>query len=70
MSNLLVHGGRVIDPARGVNEVADVLIADDRVAAVGRDLDSEGAQVIDATGLVVGPGFVDIHTHLRDPGRG
>ncbi len=68
MSKLLVRGGRVIDAARGMDETADVLIEDGRVAAVGRDLDAAVAEVIDATGLVVSPGFVDIHTHLRDPG--
>ncbi|MCI0777707.1 MAG: dihydroorotase [Chloroflexi bacterium] len=69
MSKLLVHGGRVVDPALGVDEVADVLLIDGRVAAIGRNLEPAGAEVIDASGLVVSPGFVDIHCHLRDPGQ-
>ena len=65
---LLVRGGRVIDPAMGRDEVADVLVDGDVIAAVGCDLQIDGARIIDAHGMVVAPGFVDIHTHLRDPG--
>ncbi|MCH7579102.1 MAG: dihydroorotase [Chloroflexi bacterium] len=69
MSKLLVHGGRFVDPGRTVDELADVLLVDGLVATVGPNLDTEGTEVIDAAGLVVSPGFVDIHTHLRDPGQ-
>ena len=69
MSKLLVHGGRFVDPGRNVDELADVLLVDGRVAAVGLNLDTQGTEVIDAAGLVVSPGLVDIHTHLRDPGQ-
>ncbi len=65
---LSIRGGRVIDPANGLDAVADVLIADGRVAAVGPGVGKDAAQVIDVSGLVVCPGFVDIHTHLRQPG--
>jgi len=65
---LLISGGRVVDPASGRDEVADVLVEDGRVARVGRELVANGARVIDAGGLVVAPGFVDLHTHLREPG--
>jgi len=68
MAKLLIRNGRVLDPGRGVDLTGDVLLVDGRIAAVGPGLDVEGAEVIDATGLVVAPGFVDIHTHLRDPG--
>jgi dihydroorotase len=64
--SLVIRGGRVLDPARGVDTIADVLIENGRIAKVGAAL--AAAQVIDASGLVVCPGFVDIHCHLRDPG--
>ncbi|MXZ47608.1 MAG: dihydroorotase [Chloroflexi bacterium] len=70
MTTLAIHNGRVIDPALGRDGVADVVIVDGRVARVGP---GEGDAVveadrIDATGLVVAPGFVDLHVHLREPG--
>jgi len=72
MATLLIRGGRVVDPAQGIDGVHDVLVRDGLVAAVGH----EGAQpvgradeTIDAAGLVVCPGLVDMHVHLREPGR-
>jgi dihydroorotase len=65
---LIIRGGRVLDPARGFDGVADVLIEDGRIAAVDPAAATEGAREVDARGLVVSPGFVDLHTHLRDPG--
>jgi len=69
MSRLLLKGGRVIDPVQGVDATLDVLITDDTVAEVGPRLSSRGAQVLEVKGLVVCPGFIDIHTHLREPGQ-
>jgi dihydroorotase len=69
MSRLLLKGGRVVDPAQNVDATLDVLIADDTVAEVGPRLTSRSAQVVDVKGLVVCPGFIDIHTHLREPGQ-
>jgi len=66
---LLIKGGRVVDPAQRLDEPADVLLADGRVAELGPRLAARGAEVLDAEGLVVCPGFIDIHTHLREPGR-
>ncbi len=66
---ILLKGGRVVDPSRGVDEVQDVLLADGRVAGVGRGLDApDGADVHEVSGLVVAPGLVDVHVHLREPG--
>ncbi len=68
MSELLIKNGRVIDPASGRDETADVLIRGGVVAAVGQAIRAAGAEVLDASGLVVAPGFIDMHTHLREPG--
>jgi dihydroorotase len=66
--NILIKGGRAIDPASGFDAVADVLVADGRVAKIAPSIPANGAKVINATGLVVSPGFIDIHVHLREPG--
>jgi dihydroorotase len=66
---ILIRGGRVIDPGSGLDEVADVLMSDGAVKAVGKNITApDGADTIDAKGLVVAPGFVDLHCHLREPG--
>ncbi|OFW07028.1 MAG: dihydroorotase [Acidobacteria bacterium RIFCSPLOWO2_02_FULL_68_18] len=66
----LLKGGRVVDPAGGIDGVRDVLVEDDRIAAVGRDLPVAGARVVEIpAGLVVCPGFIDMHVHLREPGQ-
>ncbi|HUF16739.1 MAG TPA: dihydroorotase [Thermoanaerobaculia bacterium] len=68
--NLLIQNGRLIDPANGVDGVVDILIEGGLVASVGERLDApESVERIDATGLVVSPGFIDLHTHLREPGQ-
>jgi dihydroorotase len=67
--SLLIRNGRVVDPAGGVDQVQDVLIAEGRISRLGRALKAPaGTEVIDATGKVVCPGFVDMHVHLREPG--
>lgn len=65
---LLIRGGRVIDPATGVDRVSDVLLESGLVASVGESIGAEGARIIDAAGCMVVPGFVDLHAHLREPG--
>ena len=66
----LLKGGRVVDPANGIDGVRDVLIDGDRIACVGANLPVDGATVIDIPdGLVVCPGFIDMHVHLREPGQ-
>lgn len=71
---LLLKGGRIIDPASGLDQVGDLLIVEGRIASVGNasapsDADAAGeGQVMDVTGMVVTPGLIDAHVHLREPG--
>jgi dihydroorotase len=65
---IVIRNGRVIDPASHTDRIADVLIVDGRVAAVAPNLSSPNAEVFDATGMIVAPGFIDMHVHLREPG--
>jgi dihydroorotase len=69
MSKLLLRGGRLVDPASGHDGAADVLLDGGVVAEVGPGLEAAGAKRVDCGGLVVCPGFVDLHVHLREPGR-
>ncbi|CAN5494193.1 dihydroorotase [soil metagenome] len=64
----IIKGGRIIDPANGMDAIGDVLIVDGKIAAVGEIPVIDGAEVFDATGLVVTPGLIDYHVHLRTPG--
>ncbi|MBL8055278.1 MAG: amidohydrolase/deacetylase family metallohydrolase [Anaerolineales bacterium] len=67
MTELLIRGGHVIDPAQGLDGVRDVAVRGGRIAAVGLDLPADGAaQVLDARGLLVTPGLIDIHTHIYE----
>lgn len=66
--NILIQNGRIIDPASKRDEVADVYVAEGKVAAIGKNLNKTAEKVIDATGLFVMPGFIDLHVHLREPG--
>lgn len=68
MNQILIKGGRVIDPSVLRDEITDVLIEDGKIAKIGNDLVSENAKVIDATNKIVVPGFIDLHVHLREPG--
>jgi dihydroorotase len=68
MRELLIRNGRVIDPASGRDGIADVFIRNDVIVSVDNKIDAAGAAVFDATGLVVAPGFLDMHVHLREPG--
>src|SRR5262249_30324761 len=66
---LLLRGGRVLDPAAGRDGPFDVLLEGGVVTEVGANLQPRGARVFDASGLLVLPGFIDLHVHLREPGR-
>ena len=72
MSEILIKGGRVIDPATKMDDIFDVLIKDDKVIKIDKEINKDEAsldcQVIDAKGSFVMPGFIDLHVHLRDPG--
>ncbi len=72
MSNALwIQNGRVVDPAQNLDQIADVLIVDGKIAALGADAASQApqnAEKIDATGKIVAPGLIDMHVHLREPG--
>lgn len=68
MGKILIRNGHIIDPANNVDEVGDVLIIDDKIAQVGGTHEQDVNEVIDARGLTVTPGLIDIHVHLREPG--
>ncbi|MFQ6047941.1 MAG: hypothetical protein ACE5K7_01070 [Phycisphaerae bacterium] len=67
MASILIKGGRVIDPSQGLDGTADVLLVDGRVGQVGR-VEGPADEVVDARGLIVCPGLIDMHVHLREPG--
>jgi len=72
MTALAIRGGHLVDPAAGVDLPKDILLKDGRVAEIaspGKLKSANGADVLDATGLTVAPGLVDIHVHLREPGH-
>ena len=66
---LLIKNGRVMDPKSGLDQVCDVLVEGNKIVKIGQNLEAADAQVIDASGLVVAPGLVDIHVHFREPGQ-
>jgi len=65
---LLIHGGHVVDPGQGIDQVADLLVDEGKVMQAGGTVGSSQAKNLDATGLIVCPGFIDLHCHLREPG--
>ena len=66
---LYIHGGRVVDPSQGLDEVSNVLVVDGEIRAIGRDISApDDAERMDAGGLAVSPGLIDVHVHLREPG--
>src|SRR5881296_216623 len=70
MKPVLLSGGTLLDPSQNLNEVGDLLLADGEIAAIGGSIEGpDEADVIECDGLVVAPGFIDVHCHLREPGR-
>jgi dihydroorotase len=66
---LLIKGGRIIDPSQQLDKTADLLIEDGRVKSIEDSSNDNGLEVFDASGLIVAPGFIDLHVHLREPGE-
>ena len=72
MASMLIRGGRVVDPDQGIDRVDDVLICDGSIMSIGHEGSQSLGKVdetIDAHGLIVTPGLIDMHVHLREPGR-
>jgi dihydroorotase len=65
---LLIHGGHIIDPSRGIDQIGDLFIAEGKIVQAGGNVIPSEAKNLDASGLVVCPGFIDLHCHLREPG--
>jgi len=68
VSRLLIKNARVVDPSQKLDEGLDILVVDGKIAKLAERISDARAEVIDATGLVAAPGFVDVHVHLREPG--
>lgn len=70
MTDILLRGGRLVDPSNKLDGVGDVLIRDGKIESVGGNIAApDGATIVDCAGQVVAPGFIDVHCHLREPGR-
>jgi len=69
MNRILIKNGHIVDPGSGKDGVLDILVEDGKIREVNRNLKVENARVIDCTGKYVFPGFIDMHTHLREPGE-
>ncbi|MGH7707126.1 MAG: dihydroorotase [Vulcanimicrobiaceae bacterium] len=67
--NLVIRGGRVVDPAQDIDAAVDLRIRDGRIVELGEHLEAGDAAVFDASGAIVAPGFIDMHVHLREPGQ-
>src|SRR6202167_5637054 len=66
---LLIKNGRVLDPSSNTDAALDVLVDVSRISMVGAGLSASNAEVFDAAGMIVAPGFIDLHCHLREPGQ-
>ena len=66
--SLVIQSARIIDPSQGLDQVLDLKIEDGKIAALGENLDPQGSDILEAEGLILAPGLVDVHVHFRDPG--
>ena len=66
---ILIKGGHVVDPANKIDEVMDILVEDAKISRVSKNIKAEVDKIIEAQGKIVLPGIVDMHVHLREPGR-
>jgi dihydroorotase len=66
---LLLKNGRVIDPGQNLDAISDILIDGENILRIGTNLQQAGAKLLDVTGLIIAPGFVDLHVHFREPGK-
>ena len=64
----LIKNGRVVDPSQNLDAVMDILVEDGKIKTLGTGITEAADEVFDATGLVVTPGLIDVHTHMREPG--
>ncbi|MEO0156092.1 MAG: amidohydrolase family protein, partial [candidate division WOR-3 bacterium] len=69
MNSLLIKNGRVIDPKSKFDRITDILIEGNKIQKIERNLKIDADKIIDASGMIISPGFIDLHCHLRDPGR-
>jgi len=67
--SILIKGGRLIDPANKIDAVLDILIDDNKISKIAKDIKTQADTIIEAVGKIVGPGIIDMHVHLRQPGR-
>ena len=67
--SLLIKNGRVIDPVNKIDEVMDILVEHNKISKAAKNIKAEIKTIVDASGKIVGPGIVDMHVHLREPGR-
>ena len=67
--SILIKNARIIDPSQGIDETGDLLIEKDKIVSVGQKVSQKAKTIIDAKGKILAPGLVDMHTHLREPGR-
>ena len=66
---LLIKNGCVVDPSQHINEKTDILIENDKICKLGKNIKENGCEIFNAKDMIVSPGFIDMHAHLREPGR-